>query len=284
MKDQQKIDANKSFGVIGIILSIILIGFLIIIFFITPELNSAQIGIIKLIYPLVAGFCTMYWGGEAIFRWVTEMKGVKIFFSATAGIAVFTFIYLNPPSFLKESISKNEEVKRIIVIDSFVRRYDKDKLVTNAEEIIDFIQEIDPSFETEQMLVGTTFNNHDDILRKKPVLLIIHLSSFFSSTNKNVDLNEFDIAMSELDALFDYILKNDKRVKILVYTRKTPESGQWPDNVHKEVIRQVQKQIDYINRNPTRMFLLELPWTAKFSQAEVKLKTKNTLREIIAIL
>ncbi len=173
--------------------------------------------------------------------------------------------------------------KRVIAIDSFVRRYDKSVQVTNAETIVDFVQssQMGSMFETEHMLVGPNFRNHDDIARKNPALVIIHLSAFFGSTNATVDHDEFELAIEELTAVITYIRDTLPNTEILVYTRETPESGVWPLETHQFVIQKVE-EVESLIESDSSMHLLEVPWEATFTQPAVMVMTKSKLQEILS--
>jgi hypothetical protein len=76
----------------------LLIIFLIAAFFVTPSLTPDQRDLVRLLFSLLAGFASLFLGGAGLLKlgWPTT-KPVTLSLSATGGIAVFLFTYLNPP-------------------------------------------------------------------------------------------------------------------------------------------------------------------------------------------
>jgi hypothetical protein len=97
----------------ALVFTSVLILFLIVAFFRTPPqgLTRDQRTILLLLFALLAGFSTYFLGGAALLELTGDIyRGVKLGFSATAGIAVFVFCYLYPPYFFRSQ--PDEKPKR----------------------------------------------------------------------------------------------------------------------------------------------------------------------------
>jgi len=86
----------------ALVFTSVLIVFLMAVFFFAPRMTDDQRKILLLLYALLAGCSTVFLGGTALLDLGSESeKGVKLGFSATAGVAVFALCYLFPPYFLR---------------------------------------------------------------------------------------------------------------------------------------------------------------------------------------
>jgi hypothetical protein len=83
----------------------LLIVFLLVAFFTTPNLTEDRRWIVSLIFPLLAGFSTIFMGGAVLLQVSgTTHSGLKFSISAVAGVAVFIICYFNPPHIVKNFI------------------------------------------------------------------------------------------------------------------------------------------------------------------------------------
>lgn len=266
--------------------TIILIGFLITIFFVQPRLSEDQKNILNLIYPFIGGFSTFFLSGTALLRFTSTMgSGTRIVFSASAGVAVYVFLFLHPA--IPQQASASETTKKIILIDNYARRYDENSQETNAYYISNIIGKIAQSenikVDAEQILVGPEFNNHASIINKRPDLVIIHMSSFFGSTNSKINRDEFKKAMQDFQLFVSYLLKNSKNpsLRVLVYTRLIPESGIWDTETHKLVKDNFEAQTKFISDLNGKVDLFTVPWGSKFVEPSTSILTEDFLRKEI---
>jgi hypothetical protein len=82
----------------ALIFTAILIFFMIAAFFIAPTMTSDQRNVLHLLFCLLAGFSTTFLGGSVLMK-VDMPVGTagKMMISATAGVAIFIFVYLRAP-------------------------------------------------------------------------------------------------------------------------------------------------------------------------------------------
>lgn len=88
----------KSVWIPALVFSSVCLTFLFTAFFVRPNLTGPQETILNFIMPLSAGFATYFLGGTALLQVsrTDQSHGLKLAFSATAGIAVFVLVYLHP--------------------------------------------------------------------------------------------------------------------------------------------------------------------------------------------
>lgn len=75
----------------------LLLGFMMAVYFLTPEMKDDQRDLAKFLFALLAGFATYFIGGKALLRAEAGSGGKQISLSATAGVATFLLLYLVPP-------------------------------------------------------------------------------------------------------------------------------------------------------------------------------------------
>jgi len=154
--------------------------------------------------------------------------------------------------------------------------------LTNADYLTEFAESVGKTMgknvQSEHILVGPGFTRFDYALEKRPDLMIIHLSSFFGSTNKTIDPAEFTESMVEFQTFMQYMLDNVKKLHVLVYTRDIPEKGVWTASTHKLVIDNLARQKQFISDRKPRMSLVVVPWDAKFSNPKVSLDMHQAIR------
>lgn len=79
-------------------LTVALIGFFIFAYIKTPSPTTAQSDLIRFFYPLLAGFAASFIsGGLLLFVDFPRSGGTRLALSASAGLAIFIFVYLRPP-------------------------------------------------------------------------------------------------------------------------------------------------------------------------------------------
>ncbi|MEP7341523.1 MAG: hypothetical protein ABI977_27575 [Acidobacteriota bacterium] len=88
--------------IVALCLTVLLIGFLISAYFITPQQTGDQRNLIRALYPLLAAFAAFFIGGTAfLFLDYPRSSGARVTISATAGLAVFLIVYFYPPYWFK---------------------------------------------------------------------------------------------------------------------------------------------------------------------------------------
>lgn len=91
-------DVPKRVWIPALAFTSLLLLFLMAAFFLTPTLTPDQRNILHLLFCPTAGFATHFLGGTVLLKLQLPMgKKGKLALSATAGIAVFIFTYLQPP-------------------------------------------------------------------------------------------------------------------------------------------------------------------------------------------
>jgi hypothetical protein len=84
---------------IGFGFAIVLVAFLIISFFIRPDLTHSQHGTIRFLSALCAAFAAGFITGGALFEYAKQLPdGGKIAFTGVAGFALFGMIWMTYPT------------------------------------------------------------------------------------------------------------------------------------------------------------------------------------------
>jgi hypothetical protein len=84
--------------IVALIFAALLLGFLIITYFKTPDRTSDQREIARFLSALLAGFAASFIGGKAsLYADFPKTSAFKFTFSATAGVAIFILVYKLPP-------------------------------------------------------------------------------------------------------------------------------------------------------------------------------------------
>jgi len=69
---------------------------LLFIAFFIANLQPDQRKILNAIFSLLAGFATFFIGGTALIKLTGSLRGLKVAFTGTAGVAMFVFVLLHP--------------------------------------------------------------------------------------------------------------------------------------------------------------------------------------------
>jgi hypothetical protein len=82
----------------ALVFTSLLIAFFLTAFFVVPKMSPDQRDISYRLFALLSGFATFFLGGSALFTINAPASDrLKVGFSATAGVAVFAFVYTRPP-------------------------------------------------------------------------------------------------------------------------------------------------------------------------------------------
>jgi hypothetical protein len=270
---------------ISALFGFLLIAILFCVLIGPPITNMTQYMVVAFFAAMCAGFLGFFVSGnlKATGTLPQSLGGLNI--EAVGGTAFFVIVLL---AFLTHVPSFSEAVTRVVVIDSYVRRYDQSKQITNADylkdEAVSVGTTIDKKVQAEHILVGPEWGKFNNVLVEHPDLIVIHMSSFFGSTNARIDPNEFAAAMSEFQTFITYILGNTKKTHILVYTRDVPNEGVWAPETHKLVLDNLAKQTAFLEQRKSRVSLVMLPWDAKFDNPQVKATIDNAIRQALESL
>ncbi|MDX2033599.1 MAG: hypothetical protein SF339_23180 [Blastocatellia bacterium] len=92
-----------------LVLTVALIAFFIAAYFQTPSPTPAQSDMVRFLYPLLAGFATSFIsGGLFLMIDFPRAAGGRLALSASAGLAIFIFVYLRPPYWYPGVPSKHD--------------------------------------------------------------------------------------------------------------------------------------------------------------------------------
>jgi len=69
---------------------------LLFVAFFIGNLQEDQRKILNAIFSLLAGFATFFIGGTALIKLTGSLRGLKVAFTGTAGVAMFVFVLLHP--------------------------------------------------------------------------------------------------------------------------------------------------------------------------------------------
>ena len=272
--------------VTAVALGVLFILILLVIAVLVPDPQPFSIFVFRVVLSLAAGGIGAVVPGYIqvnISRWVR----------AGGAIALFVIVYaVNPPVLVTANntaapLPPNKETK-VLVIDSYVRRYDQTKKVTNADFLTDFAQSVGATIrkkvDARHILVEPGYAHFDFVLEKSPDLMIIHMSSFFGSNNTTIDPKEFTQAMVEFQTFVRYMLDNNKELRLLVYTREIPDRGEWTKEIHTLVLDNLVSQKRFLKGLSPRATVLMLPWDAKFTDPKVAAATRQAIRQALQSL
>lgn len=90
--------------IVALCLMALLIGFFIYVYFNSPNPTIAQSNIVRLLYPLLTGFAASFIsGGILLLVDMPVSSKVRLALSASAGLAIFIFVYRFPPYWYQTS-------------------------------------------------------------------------------------------------------------------------------------------------------------------------------------
>jgi len=82
---------------IGLGIALLIITFLIVVFFVFPNLSRDRLRILKILVPYGAGAAGALITGEAVISYTQTLAGAQFAISGTAGVALFILTYLKNP-------------------------------------------------------------------------------------------------------------------------------------------------------------------------------------------
>lgn len=263
----------------------LLIGFYMVVFFFAGTLDDDRRSILLILHPYLAGFSVFFMGGTALFKFTSQIgSSTKIAFSATAGTAVFAWVYLYPPPVITAKLVPKDEAFRIVVMDSKIRVYNTTNYATNAQKVRAIIREMPHSFKVTTELTIPNYDQEEYIIEQKPDLIVIHLSSFypFDRNISDVDLRALDKADSEFRQFVEYVL-NKAKTKILVYTRGPPDLNRFKSEIAAGIQRGWNRQNDFIGKHRDRVRLYVLPKGMTFEDRQAARDLKNQVSDILSL-
>ena len=82
----------------ALLFTTLLLGFLIVAYFFTPNMTPAQENLARLLFALLTGFSTAFLGGTILLRLEARLgEAGTLTVSAVAGVAMFVFTYVWAP-------------------------------------------------------------------------------------------------------------------------------------------------------------------------------------------